>query len=250
MGRQVFMKAAVIDAPPTAVAFPDPLDRRLIHALNYDFEPVRRLIHRAPDRDVRYILMTNYEACAGYPCANSIVRGFRGSEAELHRHLLKVGLARLRSNPMGYLWLTASEYPRMWLLHPRKHPDLAPKYNAFLAREAPIPFERELGEVGQPTPKAEQRPILRLNRAAFAGVGILAALLTIGFAVWRRGTLTRAAFSILLGTQAVLVFSAFLGVGLPRYAMGMWPTLMAGELLGMVGLLSLWKPRYLAARRT
>ena len=41
----------------------------------------------------------------------------------------------------------------------------------------------------------------------------------------------------------VLVFTMFLGVGQPRYAMGMWPTLIGGELLGLIGLLELWVPR-------
>jgi len=242
VGRQVFLKAALIEAPTTMIRSPDPLDRRLVQAVNHDFEPVRRLIRKASDRDVRYILLSNYEAFAGYPFASSIEEEFHVGEAEFERHLSRVGFARLASNPLGYLELAATEYPRMWLLHPRKHPDLAPKYNAFLAREAPIPFQPLLGPEGQPTPAAEQKPILRLNRAAFAGVGILAALLTIGFAFWRRGPLMQAAFSLLLGSQAVLVLSALLGTGLPRYAMGMWPTVIAAELLGMVGLLEFWIP--------
>ena len=32
-------------------------------------------------------------------------------------------------------------------------------YNAFLAREAPIPFERQLGEIAQPTPASEQKQL-------------------------------------------------------------------------------------------
>jgi hypothetical protein len=245
LGRNIFMKAAIIDGPATTVRSADPLDRRLVQALNQDFEPVRRAIDKAQDRDVRLILMTNYESCAGYPCANSVVAGFHRSEADIHRHLLKVGVARLESNPLGYLELAASEYPRMWLLHPRKVPELARKYNAFLAREAPLPFQSLLGVEGQPTPEAEQKPIYLLNRIAFAGIGIVAALMTIGFVFWRRGALTQAAFSLLLGTEAVLVFSTFFGVGLPRYAMGMWPTLIAGELLGLAGLLAAWKPELL-----
>ena len=68
MGRALFMKSAVIDAPETRFPSHDALDRRLVEFLNKDYEPVRRLIDRAPDGNVRHILLSNYEACAGYPC--------------------------------------------------------------------------------------------------------------------------------------------------------------------------------------
>jgi hypothetical protein len=242
MGRALFMKSAVVDAPRTVIQ-EDALDRRLIQILNDDYEPIRRLIDRSPDRDVRNILVANYEACAGYSCLMSIVEPLNVPEAELHRRLARIGLERLSTNPMGYLELAATEYERLWLLHPRKVPALATKYNAFLAREAPIPFERQLGEIAQPTPASEQKQIYRLNRAAFVSIGVLAAILTLWFAFWRRGPLIQSAFALLIGMQAVLVFGTLVGSGLPRYTMGLWPALIAAELLGLVGLLSLWKPR-------
>ena len=49
------------------------------------------------------------------------------------------------------------------------------------------------------------------------------------FAFWHTRALAKIAFSLLLGTQVVLVFTTFLGVGQPRYAMGMWPSLIGGE---------------------
>ena len=241
LGRALFMKAAIIDAPPTKFQSNGHLDRRLVEVLNQDFEPVRRLIDRAPDRDVRNILEANYEPCAGFPCLMSIVEPFNVDEAELHRRLVDIGLARLSTNPAGYLELAATEYERLWLLHPRKVPALAAKYNAFLSREAPIPFEIQLGELAQPTPPSQQKEIYRLNRATFIAIGILAATLTIAFAFWRRGPLIRSSFALLIGTQAVLIFGTLVAPGLPRYTMGQWPTLVTGVLFGLVGLLGLWK---------
>jgi hypothetical protein len=243
MGRALFMKSAVIDAPETAVQG-DALDRRLVQFINGDYGPVRRLVDRATDRDVRNILVANYEACAGYPCLMSIVDSYNVEEAELHRRLAHIGLSRLLTNPAGYLELAATEYERLWLLHPRKVPALATKYNVFLAREAPIPFERQLGEIAQPTPASEQKQIYRLNRAAFLGIGVAAAILTVGLAFWRRGPLLQSAFALLVGTQCVLVFGTLVGSGLPRYTMGMWPALISAELFGLVGLLALWKPNW------
>ena len=82
----------------------------------------------------------------------------------------------------------------------------------------------------------------------FIAIGVLAAILTIGFAFWRRGPLIQSAFALLIGTQAVLVFGTFVGSGLPRYTMGMWPALIAAEVLAIVGLLALWKPDWFAER--
>jgi hypothetical protein len=236
LGRTLFMKAAVLDAPPTTIASADPLDNKLAHLLNDDFEPARQTIHKASDRDIRYILLSNYEACAWLACISSIIEGSHVSEAEMHRHMFRLAVARLLSNPWGYLELVATEYHRIWLLHPRKLPSIASKYNRYLAQNSPLPFQAQMGIEGQPTPLAEQKQIFRLDRAAFAGLGVLAALMSVGLAFWRRSFLHQAAFALLIGTEAVLVFGAFVGVGFPRYAMGMWPTLIGGVLFGMLGL--------------
>jgi uncharacterized membrane protein len=235
LGRTLFMKAAVLDAPPTTAVSDDPLDSKLAQLLNQGFEPARQTIEKARDRGVRYILLSNYETCAWLACISDIIDGSHMSEAELHPHLLRMAVARLMSNPLGYLELVATEYHRIWLLHPRKVPAIATKYNAFLAENSPLPFQAQMGIEGQPTPLAEQKQIFRLNRAAFAALGLLAALMTIGLLFWRRGPLHQAAFALLIGSQAVLVFGAFVGVGFPRYAMGIWPILISGVLFGMLG---------------
>jgi hypothetical protein len=250
LGRTLFMKAAVLDAPATAAASSDPLDNKLAQLLNEGFEPARLTIHKARDRDVRYILLSNYEACAWLACVSDIIDGSHMSEAELHPHLLRVAIARLMSNPLGYLELVTTEYHRIWLLHPRKVPAIAGKYNAFLAENSPLPFQAQLGVEGQPTPLAEQKRIFRLNRAAFAALGLLAALMTIGLLFWRRGSLHQAGFALLIGSQAVLVFGAFVGVGFPRYAMGIWPILISGVLFGMFGSFALFDAPNLSHARS
>jgi hypothetical protein len=202
IGRHAFMKAAMISAPPTELATSDPLRLRLVAALNQDFEPVRRLIAEAPDRNVRYILLTNYEGCAAWSCGNHIARPFAAPEGELHKAMLDAGLARLGDAPLGYVALTASEYHRMWLLHPRKHPDLAAAYNAYLEREAPLPFQPLLGEEGRPTPPDQQSPLFRVNRWLFAAMGLAAALLTVLAALFHRNPLAKAGLVLLVGTQA------------------------------------------------
>ena len=239
LGRHVFMKAAVIDAPMGKTSSTDVLDRRLVDSLNYDFAAVRAELDAAPNWHIRYILLTNYEACAAWGCGDIILQGIHRPRPEIDAALMRAGLARLRANPVGYLRLSATEYHRMWLLHPRKHPDLASLYNAFLAKEAPLPFQQQLGVEARPTPLEEQSQLLRINRAAFAAVGLFAALLMVTTAVLHHRKLNRAAFPVLLGGQAVLILSAFTAVGSPRYAMGMWPMIIAGVVLGALGLLRL-----------
>lgn len=238
MGRQLFMKAAIIEAPPTPPASTSVIDRTLSDELNQEYAPVRQLISATTDRDIRWILLPNYEACAGWGCFNDTWNAFRLPEAELHKRLFRIGLRRLESNPLDYLKLTAGEYPRMWLLHPRKLPSIAPKYNAFLAAKGPIPFQQKLGEVGEATPPSAQSRIYYVNRAIFLLVGIIAALMTLGLLFWHRHRLARLSLSLLLGTQGVLVFSSFLGSGQVRYSMGMWPTIAAAEVLGAAAILS------------
>jgi hypothetical protein len=123
----------------------------------------------------------------------------------------------------------------MWLLHPRKHPDLAPEYNAFLAKAAPLPFQSQLGVESRPTTPDQVSGLYRVNRVVFALVGLLAALMTIVAVMGRDRILQRVAAPLLLGGQAVLVLSAFMAVGLPRYAMGMWPLIISGIWLAILG---------------
>ena len=237
LGRCAFMKAAVIDAPRTVPRTSDPLDRLLVNALNDDFAPVRRTIAAAPNWHIRYILLTNYETCAAWPCGDLILKDVQRPRPDIDRALFNAGIDRLKGNPAGYLQLSVTEYFRMWLLHPRKHPDLALEYNAFLAGASPLPFQHQLLAEGRPTPPEEVSPAMRLNRVIFASVGILAALLTIVAAAFHRAGLSRMSLPLLLGGQAILVLSALTAVGLPRYAMGVWPVIIAGILLAGLALL-------------
>lgn len=236
IGRHAFMKAAIIEAPRTSTRSSDPLDRLVVNALNDDLEPVRRTIAAAPDWHVRYILLTNYEACLAWACGDKLFAGTNRPRKDIDHALFNAGWTRLKGNPAGYLNLTGTEYLRMWLLHPRKHPDLAPEYNAFLAVHSPLPFQLQLGVEGRPTAPDEVSGLFRINRLAFASVGMLAALMTVVAAFTRGRLLSRAALPLLLAGQAVLVLSAFAAVGLPRYAMGMWPVLIAGIWFATVGI--------------
>jgi hypothetical protein len=231
------MKAAMLDARPVAPASSAPLDQRLARFLNDDFRPVRQLIRRAPDRDIEFILTTNYEACAGWECLGPVARDFTVPEHVLHRHLFSAGLHRIKANPTGYLRLNIQDYAKLWLLHPRKDPAIAKRYNEFLAREEePLPFSRELGELGRPVPEGQQRLLYSFNRLIFAGMGVLALLLPLLLMVYRPGPLASISLVSLVGMQAALIAGSFVGTGLPRYPMGFWPILIGGLFSGLYAL--------------
>lgn len=236
LGRSVFMKAAMIEAPPTPAASSDPLDHRLTRALNEDFAPVRAMVRRAPSPKIRYILNSNYEACAGYPCAESLMRNSPYPEHVRHERLFAAGLARLKANPRGYVELNAEDYLKLWLLHPRKVPTIAKDYNAFLGKEGKFPFSAELGHLVKPTPESEQSMFYSVNRVAFATLGLLALLLPLLFVFYRPNGMTRVSLVILGGMQLALVVGSFVATGLPRYPMGLWPLLIGGIFIGLYGL--------------
>jgi hypothetical protein len=237
LGLLLFMKSAVVDAPPTIAKGQGAFEKRTAEFLNRDYEPVRRLIAEAPDRNIRYILLSSYEACAAYTCGEeSVFKHFPMREAERYRRLGAIGVQRLRSNPFGYFSLTLSELHRMWLLHPRKQQDLAKDYNRYLATNSPLPFQSYLAEYGQPTPQSDQRSLYGIQRIGFAAIGLVSAILAAALIFFRGNPIARAGLAVLLSAQAVLIFTAMVALGLPRYAMGVWPLIASGLVLGSAGI--------------
>jgi hypothetical protein len=228
LGRNLYMKAAIIDGPATPALSSHPLDQSLAAGINEGFAPVRALLSRAPPGEVRNALAQNYEACAGYPCAEAMFRPWLADEAALHERMKVIAVRRLGENPLEYLRLSATEYRRHWLLHPRKIPEVAERYNAFVEAERPMPFADQLGPLAKPVPAEEQKSLYRLNRLAFNLIGLASILATVVLAIRRRSRLEDVGLALLLGLQGVLVLSAFLGAGLPRYTMGLWPFLVPG----------------------
>lgn len=227
-GRHMFAKAAMIDAPSLDQSSMAPVDRRLADVLERDFAPVRQTL-KPLHGNVRDVVRLNYEVCIQYACGDAATRDLRLPRHVLDDGLFRVGLARIERNPLGYLSLAWDNYRGLWLLHPRKHPDLAGEYNAYLRAASSLPFQQYLGEEAQPVPKSEQHELYRLNRAVFAAIGlalpVLLAVLALAL-LRRKSPLLAVALAAAVGLEAVLVFAALFGVGIPRYVMGMWPVVV------------------------
>lgn len=238
VGRSLFMKAALLSGPDLPPATQDPLDQRLTKALNKDFAPVRDLLSKTERLPIRMTLTSTYEACAGYGLCTKIFLGSATrDEAKLAVHFKAAAVPRIKANFGDYLLLNLQDYLGLWLLHPRKTPQLAESYNLFLLKHSPLPFQAEILEYGQATPKSEQSRIFTFNRIVFAFIGLLAALLIPILYFYRRNRYAAVALSLLIGVQAVLILGSFLGTALPRYAMGLWPALISAEIIGLAGII-------------
>jgi protein-S-isoprenylcysteine O-methyltransferase Ste14 len=142
MGRHLFAKAAMIDAPPAAPSG-DPLRRALDQHLEHSYAPIRRLLAGAP-REVRAVLSIYYETCLQGGCVDQsrALMPDRGESAQTEA-LGLAGRARLRRAPLEFARLTALHYGSLWTVNRLRHPDTAAALNTFVAAHRPLPFEKE-----------------------------------------------------------------------------------------------------------
>jgi hypothetical protein len=241
-GRHMFAKAALIDAPSVDTTGFTPLELKLAALAEVGYQPVRRELERLNGSSVHDVLRPNYEVCIQYACTNGAISFLQLPEHELNEGLLNVGLARLKQNPLGFLRLAWDEYLGLWVFHSRRHPLLADDFNRYVAQAGPLPFQRELGPDVLMVPEADQNPLFRVTRPFFIILGSSVALIMIAFG-WlilvhrKRCALLLAAFICATTVEAVLVFNALTGIGIPRYTMGLWPLIVCAAFIGALSML-------------
>lgn len=231
MGRHLFAKAALIDAPPAAPSN-DPLRRALDQHLEHSYAPIRALLAVAP-RDVRAVLSIYYETCLQGRCvdqARALMPG-RGESAQTET-LGLAGRARLRRAPLEFARLTALHYGSLWTVNRLRHPDTASALNAFVAAHRPLPFEKEAFslEAGAPLVFEASSYVryaqwlmtaIALVTGALAVLGVVAAVvgrsLPAGLAV---------ACIAALAAHGGLVLTALLAAGFTRFMLGVWPAIV------------------------
>jgi hypothetical protein len=235
LGRLVIGKASVIDAPAIDRSGMSPLEIRVATMMEQQYAPLRDTI-RPLSGPVRDLVRLNYEVCVQFSCTDDALRAVQVPRPMLDRALVRVGLARLRQNPLAYFKLSVAEYRGLWSLHPRKDPGVASQYNALLQKTGPLPFWPSLGAESQFVPKSDQKSYYRYDRAVMWLIAWAAVLLLIALAIsWLRGDRGPSVvgpLATLLGLEAILVFIALAGVGIPRYSLGLWPAIILGLGLG------------------
>lgn len=237
MGRHMFAKAALIDAP-RAPATPDPVRSALDDQLEQRFAPIREMLASAPPH-VRAVLSLYYETCLQGGCADEARAATRETlEVRQTAVMGDAGLARIRRAPLHFLRLTWMHYGSLWTVNRLRHPDIAADLNAFLASHRPLPYEELAMSLGPDrTMVFSGSQNVRYAQYAFFAIAILTgALALIGvvsaIAGFELPAAIRAAAVAAITLHAGLILTALLAAGFTRFLLGLWPALVVAGVLG------------------
>ena len=246
MGRHMFAKAALIDAPAFAKATAgkppaatDPVRAALDRQLEEDYAPIREFLASAP-ADLRAVLVIYYETCLQGGCVDrSRALMPDVSEAQQTATLGAAAMARIRRAPLAFARLTAMNYLSLWTVDRLRHPDRAAALTAFIASHRPMPFEdlafsldpgETLAFQGSPRVRYMQWAIgiVGIWTAAIALAGIAAAL-----AIPRVPPLFTIAAVAALTAHGCLLLTAILASGFSRFTQGVWPAIAMAAVFGV-----------------
>ena len=237
MGRHLFAKAALIDAPPAPPAQAE-VRRALDQQLETALAPIRAMLAQAPG-PVRAVLTIYYETCLQGGCADQARAMTREpDEARQTAVMGAAGLSRIRRAPLNYLKLTWQHYESLWTINRLRHPDTAPALNAFLAAHRPLPFEHYALALGPDrTLQFEPSPNVRYAQWAISVVawvtGALATTGVVAAALGRRIPPALAvALTAALAAHGGLLLTALLAAGFTRFLLGLWPALVVSLAFG------------------
>lgn len=238
MGRHLFAKAALLEAPPAPWPT-DPLRAQLAMDLDESYAPIRELLQRAP-AGVRAVLTINYESCLQGPCADRS-RAVMPDLAEpaQTRIMGDAALERIARAPLAFARLTARHYGSLWTVDRLRHPDTAPALTQFIASNRPLPFEGDtfratpdyvIAFTGNPRIRYLQWGIsaLAILTAALALTGLMAAI-----AKQQLPPAMTIACLAALAAHGGLLFTALLAAGFSRFMIGLWPAITTAALFGL-----------------
>jgi hypothetical protein len=236
LGRHLFAKAALIEAPPALAA--DSLHAQIEQDLESAYAPIRDLLRRAP-RNVRAVLAINYETCLQGPCADR-ARALMPDRLEPAQTeaLGDVALARIARAPLNFARLTALHYGSLWTADRLGHPDTAPALTQFIASNRPLPFEREAfrADPADAIAFAGDSRVRYLQMAIFVLGIVTGALAVVGLiaAVAKPQLPPAMAIACLaaLTAHGGLLFTALLAAGFSRFMIGVWPAITTAALFG------------------
>lgn len=239
MGRHLFAKAALIDAPASAGAAAggaptsaEDVRRALDDQLERAFAPIRQVLAAAPP-DIRGVLTIYYETCLQGGCADQARAATREpTEARQTEAMGSAALARIRRAPISFLELTWRQYRSLWTVNRLRHPDIAAGLNAFLATHRPLPYEELAMALGpNRTLKFSGSPEVRYLQYAISAIAVLTAVIAlVGGLAAVVGRQLPPSLSIAVvsagATHAGLLLTALLAAGFTRFLLGLWPALV------------------------
>jgi hypothetical protein len=246
MGRHMFAKAALIDAPP-APASSDRIRAALDAHLQKDYAPIREFLASAPP-DVRAVLSMYYETCLQGGCVDRSRALMPNDDESRQTEVLgAAAMARIRRAPIAFARLTAMNYQSLWTIDRLRHPDRAAALTAFIRSHRPMPFE-QLAFSLEPGGALEFQGVERVRymqwgisiaaiwTLAIAVVGIYAAVAGVrhgygGQALVLPPLFTIAAVSA-LAAHGCLLLTALLASGFARFTIGVWPAIVMAAVFG------------------
>lgn len=253
LGRHMFAKAALIEAPPArtsaeaAAGKPagDPIRAALDQHLQNDYAPIRAVLAAAPS-DVRAVLSIYYETCLQGGCVDrSRALMPDANEAAQTAALGRAGTARIRRAPLAFLHLLAINYQSLWTVERLRHPDRAPRLNAFIASHRPLPFEKLAFSLDpdqtlefQPAPRVRYMQ-MAIGAIAVWTAGIALAGMVAALTVWQVPPALAMAATAALAAHGGLLLTAALAAGFSRFTIGLWPAIVTASLFGLWALLPL-----------
>jgi len=231
MGRHMFAKAALIDAP-AAAASRDAIRTALDRQLEIDYAPIRQLLASASP-DVRAVLTMYYETCLQGDCVDRSRELMPGvDESEQTRSLGAAANARILRAPFAFARLTFMNYQSLWTIDRLRHPDRAPELTAFIAAHRPLPFERQALRLEPGDTLAftgvERVRYMQWGFAAIAIWTLAMAMAGIVVALWTPPLpplVTIGAVAALV-THGGLLLTAILASGFARFTLGLWPAIV------------------------
>jgi hypothetical protein len=242
LGRHLFAKAALIDAP-AATASGDPLRAQLDRHLQVDYAPIRQLLASAP-ADIRGVLSIYYETCLQGGCVDRSRELMPGvNEADQTATLGAVGMDRIRRAPIAYLELMARNYLSLWTVDRLRHPARAARLTEFIRQHRPMPFERlafslEPDQVLAFQPSASVRYAQWAVAALALWTGALALCSVIAILNPAKFTpLLIVAITAALAAHGGLLLTALLAAGFSRFTIGLWPAVVTAAAAGAAALL-------------
>jgi hypothetical protein len=245
LGRHMFAKAALIEAPRAAAPL-DPARSIIEDHLEVDFARIRETIATAPP-SIRSLLTVYYETCLQGPCAREMREAAIGSlpEAAQNAILANVAFQRIAHAPANFARLTIRHYASLWIAYKQAHPDTTPILNEFLSTHRPLPYESLAFSWREPDRVLQfaADPRVRFLQPAVAAIAWLTGALAVAAVVlgvlrqMPSSLFAMAALSALTAHAGVL-FSATFAPGISRFTVSFWPAVMVGVVCGVWTLIS------------
>ncbi len=239
LANQMFGKAGMIEVSDASelIGLAPALTKPLQIDLEINLAPVRRLIADAPNLPTRCWLVQNYELFTEYHFAieqRAALATSRDGQA-----VVKGAWSRLRHGFPDYIRLSFDHWRCLWTLSLFDLDELAALYS-YLDNRRPLPLAQALPDTPSLFSNSYRARIsLFVLRAGMVGGGLL---LAFSFAVllvqWSRGRQPNLMVTV-SAVCGVIVHGGFLisalgGLGIPRYAIGLWVPFVLGSCLSIL----------------